>query len=179
MLSSTWPILSISFRFIRWENYSIDEVLLHWCNYGYFGFDQLIGLPNSYLDKISSLNIHAILSHFVLFFRLLMVKSGRSLTVRRWHHLLMPESRGKQPWLLISRTLVWWMRTNAAAPYSSTQMVLMQEIRYAYFFFSWVFPAILFSSYVMYCCPVTNLLYTIVVIHIYVEFLMGWWQLKT
>ena len=37
MLSSTWPILSISSRFIRWENYSVDEVLLHWCNYGYFG----------------------------------------------------------------------------------------------------------------------------------------------
>ena len=103
---------------------------------------------------------HAILSYFIFLFRLLMAKSGKNLTVRRWHHLLMPESKGKRPWLLISRTLVWWMRTSAAVPYSSTLMVLMQEIRYVFFlpcfFPGYCCPSSLFSSYIMYCCPVTS-----------------------
>lgn len=84
----------------------------------------------------SILNINNLTCHpepfFFFFFSLLMAKNGRNLTVRRWHHLLMPESKGKLPLLLISRTLVWWMRTSAAAPYSFTQMALMQEIRYIF-----------------------------------------------
>lgn len=98
---------------------------------------------------------HAILSYFIFLFRLLMAKSGKNLTVRRWHHSLMPESKGKQPWLLISRTLVWWMRTSAAAPYSSTLMVLMQEIRYVFFFlFYLVFFLGIFPAH-LHCSPVT------------------------
>ena len=146
MLSSTWPILSISFRFIRWDKITewakcCTSVLLQDSNGCFSRWSIYAACQIHTLIKYEASYQHAILRYFIFLFRLLMAKSGKNLTVRRWHHLLMPESKGKQPWLLISRTLVWWMRTSAAAPYSSTLMVLMQEIRYVFFlpcFFSWI-----------------------------------------
>jgi len=134
MLSSTWPILSISFRFIRWDKITewakcCTSVLLQDSNGCFSRWSIYAACQIHTLIKYEASYQHAILRYFIFLFRLLMAKSGKNLTVRRWHHLLMPESKGKQPWLLISRTLVWWMRTSAAAPYSSTLMVLMQEIR--------------------------------------------------
>ena len=180
MRSSTWPILSISFRFIRWDKITewakcCTSVLLQDSNGCFSRWSIYAACQIHTLIKYEASYQHAILRYFIFLFRLLMAKSGKSLTVRRWHHLLMPESKGKRPWLLISRTLVWWMRTSAAAPYSSTLMVLMQEIRYVFFlpcFFSWMFSLPIFIvlqlHYVLLPCD-KFFLYIILVICVYLH----------
>ena len=160
MLSSTWPILSISFRFIRWDKITewakcCTSVLLQDSNGCFSRWSIYAACQIHTLIKYEASYQHAILRYFIFLFRLLMAKSGKNLTVRRWHHLLMPESKGKQPWLLISRTLVWWMRTSAAAPYSSTLMVLMQEIRYVFFSTLFFFLDVFLAH--LHCSPVTFL----------------------
>ena len=79
---------------------------------------------NRWSMKMKNFNTSVSCRHF-------MGKGGRSSTVRKWPHLLMLESKENRLLLLISRTQVWWMRINAAALYSSTPMVRMQEIKYA------------------------------------------------